>query len=119
MQLNRELLLSAAALFGFSLDEAREVPAHEGGRNNVLAIGSDRILRISGLQDRVLQDYLAETEYVHYLASKGASVADALPSAQGWLVEVIDCDDVSFAVSMFQRAKGDQLADEGETVRFL
>jgi len=44
-------------------------------------------------------------------------VADVLPSLSGKLVERIICEGVEIAVSMFQRAKGDQIADHGYQYR--
>ena len=45
------------------------------------------VLRISALDDRTMEEYEAETEFVHYLAKNGASVADVIPSRSGKLVE--------------------------------
>lgn len=112
-----KLISEAAPLFGFSEKDAALLPSHEGGRNIVFAIGKDRILRFSGLEDRAFGDYLAETEYVHCLAQNGASVADVLPALNGDLVERICIDGTDYAVSMFQRAKGDQIADHGYQYR--
>lgn len=108
-EINDTLLVKAATIFNFDISTAHRIPSHEGGRNVVFAIGNNHILRISNLNDRTLEDYLAETEFVHYLAQNGATVADAIPSSNGRLVEVIE----GLAISMFQRAMGDQLVDHG------
>lgn len=107
------LAADAAAVFGFDAGSADRLPGHEGGRNVVYAVGTDSVLRISNLTDRTIEDYLAETEYVHYLASHGAAVADVLPSLSGKTVEILKDGGCAYAVSMFERAKGDQLADHG------
>lgn len=109
----KEILNKAAISFAFDPGEASEVPGHEGGRNLVYRIGARAFLRISGLTDRTADDYLAETEYVHFLAEGGAAVADSIPSGNGNRVELID----GMAVSLFTPAKGDQIADHGYRYR--
>ena len=37
------------------------------------------MLRISATSDKTENDYLAETEFVHYLAENGALVEDVIP----------------------------------------
>ena len=112
-----ELLEKSAEMFGFDKRTAKLIPAHEGGRNTVFMIGEERVLRFSGLEDRVFEDYLAETEYVSYLAKNGASVAAVVPSLQGRNAERVSCGGREYAVSMFRRAKGDQLAAHGYRYR--
>lgn len=109
----RDIIKRASALFAFDCNEAAEIPGHEGGRNLVFRIGTESVLRISTLTDRTEADYLAEVEYVHFLAEGGASVADSIPSESGNRVELID----GMAVSMFETAKGDQIADHGYRYR--
>ena len=74
-----------------------EISGHEGGRNQLYVCmkGDEKkfVLRVSSLGDRTERDYLAETEFVHYLAENGASVADVIPSVNGKLVEVVSADD--------------------------
>ena len=110
--LNRALY-AASALYGFDVCDARKVPGHRGGRNAVFRLGDERVLRVSGLTDRALHDYLAETEYVRFLAENGAPVADVCASVNGRFVETA----ASCAVSVFQTAKGDQIADHGYRYR--
>jgi Ser/Thr protein kinase RdoA (MazF antagonist) len=104
-----DLLIKAAELYGFDTDSAKEAPGHDGGRNLVFMIGTDSVLRVSSLSDRNFEDYEAEIEYVHYLSEGGASVADSIPSGKGNRIEIID----GMAVTMFEAAKGDQIADHG------
>ena len=97
----------------FSLEDfdCREVEGHEGGRNRIFVCskGDEKkfVLRISATGDRTEKDYLAETEFVHYLAENGAPVADVVPSVNGKLVEVVDgggtdwCEGLVF-VSLFE-----------------
>ena len=76
----------------YQLSEYEMVPveSHEGGRNLVMICryeGEPRyVVRLSATGDRREQDYLAEAEFVHFLAQGGASVADVLPSVNGSLL---------------------------------
>ena len=92
-------------------------PEHEGGRNTIFVIennkGEKRVLRISTLEDRTEEDYRAETEFIHYLAENGASVADGIPSVNGNFVEQIDD---SFVIS-FEYAPGMLISDNGYRYR--
>ena len=67
------------------------VPGHEGGRNLVYVCAGEEkpeyVLRLSLLDDRKKDDYLAEAEFIHYLAGNGAPVTDVIPSSNGNLVE--------------------------------
>lgn len=104
---------AAAALYHFDARTADEIHGHEGGRNLVFRLGGERVLRVSRLTDRTVDDYLAETEYVRYLAENGASVADVCASANGRFVEIFEDKDERCAISAFKTAKGDQIADHG------
>ena len=84
------VLRKAAELYGFDPAATERIPGHEGGRNTVFRLGTERVLRISGLSDRTEQDYLAETEYVRFLAENGAPVADVCPSVNGRLAEILE-----------------------------
>lgn len=98
-------------LFGVESWTARKVDEHEGGRNNIFVLhspkGEKRILRLSFLPDRTEEDFLAETEFVYYLAQNGAKVADVFPSIKGSFVERIDG---GFA-SLFEYAPGMLISD--------
>ena len=80
----------------YSLEDCTFTPisGHEGGRNLIVIVSRDGeklyVLRASALGDRTEKDYLAETEFVRYLAENGAPVADVIPSVNGKLVEVLD-----------------------------
>lgn len=67
--------------------------------------------RVSKLDDRTVEDYLAETEFVHYLALNGASVADVQSSVNGRFVEQIEVGGGKVYISLFDYAKGMLLAD--------
>jgi Ser/Thr protein kinase RdoA (MazF antagonist) len=60
---------------------------------------------------------LGELAFVRYLAAQGAGVADVINSRQGRLLEEIYYGNQRFFVSVFERAKGEQLADRGYRYR--
>lgn len=109
----KEIINEAAKLYGFKVETAEEIPGHEGGRNLVYRVGNEGIVRISTLTDRKTEDYRAEIEFVHYLAEGGAAVADSIPSRFGNRIEIVQ----DVVVSMFEIAKGDQIADHGYEYR--
>ena len=98
-----------------------EVSGHEGGRNTIVIVsrGGEKqyVLRISALGDRSETDYLAETEFVRFLAEHGAPVADVIPSVHGRLVECLEAEGENVYVSLFAYAKGMLLADNGYRYR--
>ena len=97
------------------------VTGHEGGRNRIIIVSKNEdkqyILRIADLGDRSEKDYLAETEYVRYLAENGAPVADVIPSVNGRLVESMEAEGKTVYVSLFAYAKGMLLVDNGYRYR--
>ncbi len=132
----------AKELYELNGYELKAVAGHEDGRNEIYicSLGSERkyVLRVSATGDRTEEDYLAETEFVHYLAENGAPVADVIPSKYGRLVEVIFPENDSAApkedsasmnedstvpngapvfISLFEYAKGMLLCDNGYRYR--
>ena len=97
------------------------VSGHEGGRNQIVIVSRDGeklyVLRISSLGDRSENDYLAETEFVRYLAENGAPVVDVIPSVQGRLVECVNMDDKAVYISLFVYANGMLLVENGYRYR--
>ena len=110
----------ALRLYGMERAEVGRIPAHDGGRNDVYAIRIGKvkyILRISALGDRTEEDYLAETEFVCYLAENGAPVAGVIPSNNGKLVERIEyCGKTAFAC-LFEYAPGVLISENGYRYR--
>ena len=115
------ILEEAKRLFALENHSFTPVSGHAGGRNRVVTVsrnGEKRyVLRISALGDRSGNDYLAETEFVRFLAENGAPVADVLPSVHGRLVERITVDGKAVYVSLFAWAKGMLLAGNGYRYR--
>lgn len=107
----------------FALEDCTFIPAsgHEGGRNRIFIVSRNGnkqyVLRISDIGDRIRNDYLAETEFVRFLAENGAPVADVILSVQGRLVEKVEADGAAVYVSLFDYAKGMLLADNGYRYR--
>ena len=107
----------------YALEDCTFAPisGHEGGRNQIVIISRNgekrHILRISALGDRSENDYLAETEFVRFLAENGAPVADVIPSIHGRLVECVETNGKAIYVSLFAYAKGMLLADNGYRYR--
>ena len=94
---------------------------HEGGRNDIFIVSrngeNQYVLRVSALDDRNEEAYLAETEFVRYLAQNGAPVADVIPSVHGNLVERMEAEGRAVYVSLFAYAKGVLIADNGYRYR--
>jgi len=121
------ILNQAKELYQLNDYELHAVTGHEGGRNEVYICSQNGekkyVLRISATGDRTEEDYLAETEFVHYLADGGAPVADVIPSKNGRLVERIAsanaaAPEETFAfASLFEFAKGMLLCDNGYRYR--
>lgn len=111
----------AKKLYALDDYELRPVPGHEGGRNLVYVCSLDGekkyVLRISALGDRTEEEYLAETEFIRYLARNGAPAANVIPSVRGKLVERIEQDGTDVFMTLFEYAKGMLLIDNGYRYR--
>ena len=111
----------AIGLYSLEDYDLRPAPGHEGGRNQVYicSLNGEKkyVLRVSELGDRTREDYLAETEFIRYLAQNGAPVADVKPSVHGNLVESWEQNGTTVYVSLFEYAKGMLLSDNGYRYR--
>jgi Ser/Thr protein kinase RdoA (MazF antagonist) len=97
-----------------------QVPHHEGGRNHIYicSLSDDKcVLRASSLNDRTEEDYLAETEFVHFLAQNGAPVADVLPSINHRYVESVNVNGQKMFLCLFACAEGMLISDNGYRYR--
>lgn len=97
------------------------IQSHEGGRN-VVYLGkreneSTVVVRISYQNNRSKEDYLAELEFVRYLYENGASVANVISSKDGNLIEEMEYVNQTIYISVFEKAKGMQLAENGYRYR--
>ena len=116
-----DLLKRATALYGLDGYELSPVEGHEGGRNSIYICRKDGenkyALRISAMGDRTEEEYLAETEFVHYLAENGAPAADVIPSVNGRLVECAEENGQKTWLVLFAYAKGILLYRNGYRYR--
>ena len=116
-----DLLDFAKRLYALEGYDLAAVPGHEGGRNQTFVCRKDGenryVLRVSALGDRREEDYLAETEFVRYLAENGAPVADVLPSVHGKLVERYEKNGQKYFISLFAYAKGILIVENGYRYR--
>ena len=92
----KSILEQAKEWYNLSGFDCNGVFEHEGGRNKVYVCSQNGekkyALRVSSLGDRTEEEYLAEVEFVWYLAEHKAPVADVVPSVQGNLVECAEQD---------------------------
>ncbi|BCN29005.1 phosphotransferase enzyme family protein [Anaeromicropila herbilytica] len=97
------------------------VKPHKGGRNVVYNCEKEgavaKIIRIAFLDDRSLEDFLGEVEYIRYLYEHGGSVSDVISSRNGNLLEEITYENHSFYVCGFVKAPGKLLVDNGYRYR--
>ena len=107
----------------YALEECTFAPVsgHEGGRNRIVIVSRNGrkqyVLRISDTDDRAEETYLAEAEFVRFLAQDGAPVSDVIPSVQGRLVERMEAGGKPVYVSLFAYAKGMLMAENGYRYR--
>ena len=115
------ILEKAKHLYELKQYECSQAAGHEGGRNLVYVCSMNGekqyVLRMSGLGDRTEEDYLAETEFVRFLAKNGAPVADVIPSVHDRLVEWVESGEEKYYVSLFVYAKGMLICDNGYCYR--
>lgn len=94
---------------------------HEGGRNVVYNCEKEgtgaKIIRISFLNDRTLEDMMGEVEYIRYLFRHGGSVSNVISSRNGKLVEEISYEEHTFFISLFEKAKGKMLVENNYKYR--
>ncbi|WP_180968108.1 phosphotransferase enzyme family protein [Cytobacillus massiliigabonensis] len=117
-----EFLLSAITkLYGLEEYRIGLISPHEGGRNIVYICEKEgsksKILRISYLNDRHLEDYLGELEYIKYLFNHGGSVSNVISSLNGNILEKISCNNHTFFVCLFDKAKGKRLVENNYQYR--
>ena len=115
------MLTEIRKLFNLEKYEMKEVESHEGGRNWIFLCENEGkyrfAIRISLTGDRREEEYLAETEFVHYLAANGGAVTDVFPSVNGKLVEQTVYDGRKAFISCFAYAKGMLISDNGYRYR--
>lgn len=108
--LDKNLSTFITEFYGLTNYTTTLIKAHDGGRNivyNCEKKGSiPKIIRVSYLNDRKLEYYQGELEYVRFLYDGGAPVSNVVTSQKGNLVEVIHHENQTFYLSIFEKAKG-------------
>ena len=116
----RDVLESAAQLFGTSKDRLGKFDDYEGCANLVYLYrqdGQERVLRISYRPERTVELIQAELHFVNYLAQGGVRVSKPTPSTNGNLVEVIRAAGISFIAVSFIKGRGMRVPDNGYRYR--
>ncbi len=115
------ILEQAKTLYAMEDCAITPVAGHEGGRNEIFTVcrngEKQYVLRVSALGDRTEGEYLAEAEFVRYLAQNGAPVADVIPSLRGRLVERVEEESKTAYLSLYAYARGMLMADNGYRYR--
>ena len=117
----KRILEFSKNVYKLNLYEINQVPTHKCGRNIVYVCSLNKenkyILRVSILKDKEEKDYLAEIEFIRYLAKNGAKVADALPSVNNKYVECFEYNGKIAFISLFDYAKGMLISDNNYQYR--
>ncbi|WP_207634863.1 phosphotransferase enzyme family protein [Cytobacillus praedii] len=112
---DESLLSTISKLYGLEEYQIGLISPHDGGRNIVYICEKEgsksKILRISYLNDRHLEDYLGELEYIKYLFNHGGSVSNVISSLNGNILEKVSFNGNTFFVSLFENAKGKRLVE--------
>ena len=117
---DREVLDTAARLFGTKKETFRLVAGYEGCANLVYEYerdGQPLILRISFRPDRTAAQIQAELHFVNYLAEHGVRVANPIPSQNGKLLEILQIEGIPLHLVSFLRGKGMRVPDNGYRYR--
>lgn len=108
------VLDEARRRYGIAPDQIRPVKAFESLIFEFERAGAEYILRLSHSLRRSPALIAAEAEWINFLADDGISVARALPSAGGQLVEAVEDGQAGqFLATAFYRAQGEKPWDMG------
>jgi len=116
----RDVLETAAHLFGTSKDRLGKFEDYEGCANLVYHYQQDGqgcVLRISYRPERTVEHIQAELHFVNYLAEGGVRVSRPIPSQNSNLHEVIHTAGIPFIVASFLRGRGMRVPDNGYRYR--
>lgn len=116
----RDVLKTAAQLFGTSKDRLGKFDDYEGCANLVYHYqkdGQDRVLRLSYRPDRPVEMIQAELHFVEHLAEGGVRVSQPVQSINGNLIEVIPGGEIPFIAVAFVKGKGMRVPDNGYRYR--
>ncbi len=116
----REVLPSAARLYGTSTSLLSKIPDTEGCANLVYQYerdGQPQVLRISYNPERPADLIQAELHFIHYLADGGVRVSTPVLSEHGNLLEVIPAGGIPFIAVSFVKGRGMRVPDNGYCYR--
>jgi len=113
------LLSDIVKLYDLNNCKITLIPPHNTGVNLVYTCEKEnsKIIRISFRGNKNRNEYIAETEYVRYLYENGGSVSNVINSLNGNMVEELVCNNHSFFVCVFEKAKGKRFPDNGYKYR--
>ncbi|HEX3076053.1 MAG TPA: phosphotransferase [Lachnospiraceae bacterium] len=115
------LLPEIKETYGLEDYEIELIAPHECGRNLAFICDKEgahsKIIRLAFLNDRSQEDLLGEVEYIRYLYEHGASVSNVITSLKGNLVEAISYNSQRIFICVFDKAKGDSLAENNYRYR--
>ena len=115
------LLPTIRERYGLADHRISAIEPHEGGRNLFYFCENegenDKIIRIVFLPDRNIKDIQSELEFVQYLSTHDGRVSNLIDSQNGQMVEELSYQGQLFFISVFEKAKGQQLADNGYRYR--
>ena len=107
----RLIMEEAALRYGISANALEPL----GGFRNLVyrfeRAGRQYILRLSGESQRTANMVSAELDWLRYLSENGLTVARAVPSLTGNLVEVVESDGKGVPVVAFEKAPGQPPGD--------
>lgn len=113
---NEDILQEAMQRYGIAKDQIKPLDAFESYIYEFEREGEGCILRIGHSFRKSEALIQGEVNWINYLARGGVSVAWAIPSASGELVEVInDGQGGQFLITAFVRAKGQRPWEAGWT----
>lgn len=116
LRFNEHILQKAMQRYGILKDQIKPIDAFESFIYEFERDGSGYILRIGHSFRKSEALIQGEVDWINHLASGGVTVAQALPSASGKLVEVIhDGEGGQFLATAFVRATGQSPWDAGWT----
>lgn len=95
-----------AMRFGISQEELSFVGGFQNFIYSYTQEGSRYILRFTPSSLRTKDGIEAELEWVRYVARKGMSVSEPVPSARGLYVECVSGETIDFYVTSFRHAPG-------------
>ena len=116
----RDVLETAARLFGTSKDQLGRFDDYEGCANLVYQYTLDdqpRVLRISYNADRPVECIQAELHFINYLAAGGVRLSRPVLSQNGNLLEVVPAAGIPFIVVSFVKGRGMRVPDNGYRYR--